>query len=688
MNHRRVFFALIFSSALSLSATTLYVAPNGNNAWSGRLPTPNELKSDGPLASLVGARNAIRQLTDRSQPITVEIADGRYQQLEPLLLEPQDSGKAKASIRYQAAPNAKPIFSGGINLTAWQVTPEGLWRTVLPKTIKTEQLWVNGVRTTPAQHGQGKLLFVQRVDEAIGTPDQPTIEVLKKFKVAPAKQSVFVKPAELAGLERLSAEEVSQARIMIFHKWNASPRRLKSIDVASGRIGVEGGAMQDWSNWRAKNSKLKIENVATGLDMPGSWLLSGDGSILYRPRAGETPEKTEAIVAVADKFVLMLGAPGEGNFVEHLTFSGLTFAHSRWLQPVGAISDNGGIDDLQAAAHIDAVITGDGVRDVSFDRCEISHVSRNAFWFRRGCSLITIERCEFNDLGAGAVRIGDYLQPRYPFERTRGCVVRNCRITGGGRIFPSATGIVIMQADTNHVAHNEIHDFYYSGISVGWTWGYLPTSASDNVVEFNKVSKIGQDLLSDMAGIYFLGPGHGNICRNNVVTDVTCHAYGGWGIYADEGSTGVLYENNLIVGTQSGGFHQNYGNGNVVRNNIFAYGQDMQVTRPRKEDHLSYTFERNIVIWDRGQFAGGRSVAESGKVQFENNLYHATGLADTAFTKELAERRAGGLDASSQVADPLFVDLKNGDFRLRPESPATKMGFVQFDYTQAGIQPN
>ena len=41
-------------------------------------------------------------------------------------------------------------------------------------------------------------------------------------------------------------------------------------------------------------------------------------------------------------------------------------------------------------------------------------------------------------------------------------------------------------------------------------------------------------------------------------------------------------------------------------------------------------------------------------------------------------------DPDGVAADPLFVDPRHGDFRLRPDSPALALGFVPFDVSQCG----
>ena len=69
--HRPIILFLVLAACLGpvvrdAAATDLkpgviiFVAPNGNDAWSGSLAEPNAAKTDGPLATLERAREKIR----------------------------------------------------------------------------------------------------------------------------------------------------------------------------------------------------------------------------------------------------------------------------------------------------------------------------------------------------------------------------------------------------------------------------------------------------------------------------------------------------------------------------------------------------------------------------------------------------------------------------------------------------
>ena len=187
-----------------------------------------------------------------------------------------------------------------------------------------------------------------------------------------------------------------------------------------------------------------------------------------------------------------------------------------------------------------------------------------------------------------------------------------------------------------------------------------------------------------MGGIYTLGPSEGTVVRNNVFHDIYAFSYGGWGMYTDEGSTGILFENNLVYRVKTGGFHQHYGKENIVRNNILAFSKLYQVQATRVEEHLSFTFQQNIVYWDSGVLLSG-PWDKVRHVSGNNCYWEATGKPVDFVGNSLEAWQAKGHEQGSFVADPKFTDPAQGDFRLAPDSPALKLGFQPFDYAQAGV---
>ena len=115
--------AVLLSLACSMAAgtTTFYVAPDGNDAWSGLLAEVNADQSDGPLASLDGARRKVRDAITRDAfiPITVMVRGGEYRLLETVVFSPADAGSQTAPITFKAYPDERPVLTGGIKLTEW-----------------------------------------------------------------------------------------------------------------------------------------------------------------------------------------------------------------------------------------------------------------------------------------------------------------------------------------------------------------------------------------------------------------------------------------------------------------------------------------------------------------------------------------------------------------------------------------
>jgi hypothetical protein len=138
-----------------------------------------------------------------------------------------------------------------------------------------------------------------------------------------------------------------------------------------------------------------------------------------------------------------------------------------------------------------------------------------------------------------------------------------------------------------------------------------------------------------------------------------------------------------VYHSKSAGFHQHYGRENVVRNNVWAFNRENQLMRTRVEPHVSFIFERNIVYFDQGRLLGSNWTGD--KFTMRGNLYFDTRGTGIRFDgKSFDEWKAGGQDTDSVIADPLFVNAGNFDFRLRADSPALKMGFQQIDMSTVG----
>ncbi len=664
------FFLLVLSIAAPAfaadAAADFFVSPDGNDTWSGKLAAPNAARSDGPFATISKAQDAAR-LAHAAKPgaqLTILIRGGAYTLDKPLLFTPADSNTVIA-----AYGDESPVFSGGQRITGWKKDERGWWVVNLPEVKGGQwsfvQLFADGQRRyRPRLPKEG----YYNITETAAPSAKSVGKGSDRFYFAP-------------GNIRADWHNLSDVEVFGFQLWTMARLRIESVDEANKLVTFTGPtrSVEQWSAL-SKGRRFMVENVREALEKPGEWYLDGKtGDLTYIPMAGEDPERTVMVAPKIDTLVRIQGEPGKNQFVQKLTLRGLSFTHGNWTTPPE------GNNYSQAEVNLGGAISLSGARDCAIERCTIRSVGVYAIDIADACQRNRVEGCTLSDLGAGGIKIGLTSFEKNHELITSHQIVRNNIIAHGGRLHPAAIGVWIGHSPYNTVEHNDIYDFYYTGISVGWSWGYAPCGSDHNTIAWNHIYNIGQGVLSDMGGIYTLGLAPGSILHHNLIHDIQSFDYGGWGIYFDEGTSGMTAENNIVYNTKTGGFHQHYGRENVVRNNIFAFAKDQQLQRSRMEPHRSFAFEHNIVYWKSGPLLGSQWGDD--KFVLDHNLYWRTDGKPIDFAGMTLEKwRGKGQDKGSIIADPLFENPDKGDWRLKSGSPASEIEFKSIDLSGAGAE--
>ncbi len=664
MPHRALLAVACWAAMISAAPNAdLVVAPHGRDDAPGT--------AERPLASLDGARQAVRRLRaaqpTRNTPVRVACRGGTYALAAPVVFSPEDAGTAASPTVYAAAPGEQPVFSGGRRLTGWQVN-DGRWTLDLPEVAagrwSFSQLFVN-----------------QQARQRPRLPKTGYYTVAKELPPSPeAQKRGHDRFAFKRGDLKADWRNLSDVEVLCFNEWNMHRMRIKSVDAATGVVQFTAPSCNT-AGWAAFHTGYRylVDNVAEALDEPGEWYLDRrTGRLTYWPLPGEDPATAEVIAPVLDELVQVKGDAAGDRPVAHIVLEGLTFAHTNFVCPPG------GNSFAQAEANLTAAFVARGAHHWQITGCTFAHLGTYGLDFAEGCRDNALTGCVVTDTGAGGLKLGTQGIPGNEKLHSGWMQITDNVFSHGGRLHPAGIGVWIAHSPHNVVEHNDIYDYYYTGISVGWSWGYGRSLAHDNRIADNHVRLIGQGVLSDMGGIYTLGLSPGSVIEHNSFHDIDAFSYGGWGIYFDEGTSDIVARNNLVYRTKTGGFHQHYGRNNRFENNIVAYARIGQLQRTRPEKHHQFTIERNLIYWDQGPLMHG-NWGDAERFKLDRNVYWDASGTEVRFGGQTLEAwRKLGQDAGSVVADPGFVDPEHGDFRLKPGSPALQVGFQPFPLTGFG----
>ena len=291
-------------------------------------------------------------------------------------------------------------------------------------------------------------------------------------------------------------------------------------------------------------------------------------------------------------------------------------------------------------------------------------------------------------------------------------------MSGGGAVWREGVGVLVQRGLRNRIEECEISHLGYTGVSIGWEWGYAkPSGGGGTLVRDNFIHHIGRWELADMGGVYVLGDNAGTRIERNVIAHVSPYHVYGWGVYLDEGASGVVVEDNLVHHTQGGGLHLHFGHNNSVERNVFACsgGADGDLAFSIGEPHAQLGFSRNVVLRCEPRAAAAAmtsaAVGADGSgyllpadpawlvwwkgegttppnVSYASNVYYSTRAHEAVeatappwlhFVKRGVDMRRwvrGGQDAGSMWADPGFADVGRCDYRVGASGAAATVAAI------------
>jgi parallel beta-helix repeat protein len=633
----------------------------------------------GPLDSLQSALITLRVLKSaRSAPEAdrIVLLAGEYRLSAPVLITAQDNGvSADKPLLIEAESPGAAVLLGSRRVGGFRMAegkPYVVTSVDLPRGF--HELWINGAWAQRARSPNGKAFYSGAANVVTPVPGDRLRNPRYPQNVINTSQVVLPKAAQVA---LNTVQNPAQGGVLLaMHSWTSSHHQIESWNSNTGVVAVKPVSL--WSFLKfGPDQRFALENLPEFLDAPGEWWSAPSGELRYILRQGESVDSLTAEVPQQERLLELRGTEREP--VQHVQIKGLRFSHaSAWVVP---------FIDSQAATGVPSAVQVENARSFLFDRCAFENLGGHGVWLRRGSRDGEIRHSAFRRLGAGGIRVGEMEFGTDGALSVGGHHIHDNVIEDTGLLFPGAVGIWIGQSGNNVVAHNVVQRTTYSGISVGWTWGFGGSNARGNILEGNLLKQIGQGRLSDLGGIYTLGISPGTAIRGNRIEDVRSFKQSGataWGIYLDEGSSQIAIERNWVAGSTGGGVHLHYGNDNSVRNNVFGEGEIAQIRRSKKLDS-SLIFERNVLlagdrpVWEREWQDEG--VHSDGNVIWQSKPKNSSG----GVAATLSGLRAKGKEKHSISLGKRPPNCEPAGCEL-PASVLKQTGFVPFNVKGAGVR--
>jgi len=650
----------------------LYVSPNGNDSWSGRLASPNRARTDGPFATLERARDAIRALKKQGGlpdgGVTVWLRGGTYTRLTPFELTAEDSGTPQSPITYSAYRNEQVRLVGGKRVTGWQPVTDATVLRKLPSEARGKVL-------VAELRAQGITDFGQMLRRGFGSSAAVPagLELFYNGKPMPLARypnegwlKIAATPAGQQG-GRFTCDDPrlrrwTEAKDIWVHgywtwDWADSYERVVSIDAEKGEIvtaephGVYG---------YTPGKRFRVLNLLEELDAPGEWWLDRENGLLYFYPPDEGAG--EAMVSLTEKPLITL------NGVSHLRIERMTFEVCR----ATGIEMRGGQQNI---------IAGCTFRNIGTVGVVIDGGTRHK-----------VVSCDFMDLGDGGIQVsGGDRNTLTPCKHE----VLNCLFTRYSRWSRTYRPAVLVNGVGVRVAHCLMYDAPHNAILFG---------GNDHLFEYNEVHHVCTE--TGDAGAFYIGRDftqRGTVIRYNYFHDIGKSLQAEtfvdvMAVYLDDCASGITIFGNVFYkagrAAMIGG-----GRDNTVENNIFVECEPSVHVDARGLGWASFWFDgRDSTLMDRLKAVPYQQPPWSERYPELVNILNDEPAVPKG-NRIIRNISVGGrwIDLYDNLTDKIVTmrdNIIDGDagvevtakgIRLRKDSPAFKLGFQPIPLEKIGL---
>jgi hypothetical protein len=740
---------LLSQSFTITNTADFYISTDGNDQWSGTLASPNNSQTDGPFATLERARDAVRELkaNNKASDITVLIRGGQYYLNKTVLFGLEDSAPNGHTITYAAYPGEEPIFSSGIKIDGWkelgrnvpQVLPEmaknKVWVADLPSELDRFHILYDADRSIPRARCQGfnplELKNDQNKHDPYNTMAFPKGKLRAWDNIEDVEIVIRPIPWTMHILPLVSVDEeemIAKTAVRGIYELKVN-RRLSEGDAVWVENALEG--LDSPGEWVLNTKERKLYLWPIGekpsdqiyaplltvlikvegkidfdgpTDIPVKGLIFKDLNFTQADRGTVNKDDKASIQhdwEIIDKDDALIRFRGSENcVVQNCKFYNSGGSAIRMdLYSQGNRVEGNEINNLGGGG-IHLIGYGPGTKNVNKNNKIINnhiHHSGLLYWhahaivlWQSGSNLVShnlIHHMPRKSVCVSGVR-PHFFHPERPAVKHK---LRECA--------PSIRWHEIMDSTEVVASAIELARKHSADVIEPMEWpeitAYLHTV--NNVVEYNEAYRT-NEILGDGASMNISGAGEGNIIRRNYIHDLYNPDIHG-AIRTDDYQNGTLIEENVMFNTNSDGLCLRHNN--IARNNIIcdvggpdAYNNDGTVkylwighnpldgTIIEKNIYFHPGVDQMFIgrgygpdIWENLRLKKGGSI--------DKNIYFNAKSPDKGAIMD--KMHSLGHDINSAYVDPLFEDWENGDFRLKPNSPALKMGIKSIDVREAGL---